>query len=170
MKENPYALNADELQKFLPHRPPFLMLDRILEIHPTGDLKDFSSTSHVGTRVVAMKNIAMNEPYLQGHFPGFAIFPGVLNIEAMAQAAAVSLYPVGRELGEWFSKSFKCQLLGVDSARFRKPVVPGDQLRVETVVKKVRGTIWIFDAKTTVDGQVTAEAEIIANFYAENEK
>src|SRR6478609_8230282 len=93
MEQQQYRLNVDQIQKFLPHRQPFLLVDRILEIHPTGDLTDVSPSGKVGTRVVGLKNVSFNEPYFQGHFPGFAILPGVLLIEIMAQVASFSLYP-----------------------------------------------------------------------------
>ena len=93
MSENKYRLNIDQIQKFLPHRPPFLLIDRVLEIHPTGDVNDMSPNNKLGTRVVALKNVSYNESYFQGHFPGFAILPGVLILETMAQAASFSVYP-----------------------------------------------------------------------------
>ena len=164
--ENPYRLGIDQIRKFLPHRAPFLMVDRVLEIHPPmadGSSGGFSAENMVGVRVVALKNISFNEPQFQGHFPTFSIMPGVLMIEAMAQVASFSVYPLIEKDLENFAKEFQCILVGVDSVRFRKPVVPGDQVQIETVVKKVRGRIWQFGGICTVDGQKVAEAEILAN-------
>jgi len=161
--KNPYALSIDKVQKYLPHRYPFLMIDRVLEIHPVGDLTDLSHQNKVGIRVVAQKNVSINEPQFQGHFPSYAIMPGVLQIEAMAQAASFSLYPyLARDLDR-LAKDLQTILIGVDGVRFRRPVVPGDTLRIETVVTKARGKIWGFECKITVDGQATAEAELLAN-------
>jgi 3-hydroxyacyl-[acyl-carrier-protein] dehydratase len=169
MSENPYRLGIEQIMQFLPHRAPFLLIDRVLEVHPAGDLNDISPNGKIGTRVVAQKNVSYNEPHFQGHFPSFAIMPGVLVIESMAQAASFSLYPymVNHVAGVGqLSRNFQCILVGVDSARFRRPVVPGDTLRIETVVKKCRGRLWAFECSATVDGQRVAEAEIMANLIA----
>ncbi len=155
MSENPYRLDINQVQQYLPHRSPFLFVDRVLEIHPTPNQE--------GTKVVALKNVSFNEPYMVGHFPGFAIMPGVLIIEAMAQTAGFSLYPDAVKDLENFRKGFKLILVGTNSARFRRPVIPGDSLRIETVVKKVRGKLWIFDCLGTVNGERVADAEIMAN-------
>jgi 3-hydroxyacyl-[acyl-carrier-protein] dehydratase len=172
MSENPYRLNIDQIKKFLPHRSPFLLVDRVLEIHPSGDLKDPTPASKVGTRVVALKNVTYNEPYFQGHFPQFAILPGVLLLEIMAQTASFSVYPAmaaSPEGVEVLAKNFQCIFVGVDAARFRKPVVPGDTLRIETTVTKCRGRLWAFECVATVDGQRVAEAEIMANLLSNGE-
>lgn len=169
MSENPYRLNVDQIKKFLPHRAPFLLVDRILEIHPTGDLSDVSHNGKVGTRVVALKNVSYNEPYFQGHFPGYAIMPGVLLLETMAQAASFSLYPYLANQPEgvgMMAKNFQCIFVGVDGARFRRPVVPGDTVRIETQVTKCRGRLWAFECVALVDGQKVAEADIMANLIA----
>jgi 3-hydroxyacyl-[acyl-carrier-protein] dehydratase len=168
--ENPYLLNVDQIQKYLPHRAPFLLVDRVLEIHPTGDLSDLGPGNKVGTRVSALKNLSFNEPFFQGHFPGFAIMPGVLLIETMAQTASFSLYPYflhnsGGDIAR-LARSFQCILVGVDSARFRRPAVPGDTLRVETTVTKCRGKLWGFQCTISVDGQRVADADIMANLVA----
>ena len=158
-----YVLNVDQIQKFLPHRAPFLMVDRILEIKPNGALTDMSPGNMPGTQVVGLKNLSFNEPFFQGHFPGFAIFPGVLMIEAMAQVASFSIYPyVEKDLAK-FTRDFQCILVGVDSVRFRKPSVPGDSIRIQTTVTKCRGRLWVFNCEASVDGQKVAEAEIMAN-------
>jgi 3-hydroxyacyl-[acyl-carrier-protein] dehydratase len=164
--ENPYRLNVNQIQRFLPHRSPFLLVDRILEIHPVGDLDQPFPYAPVGTKVVAIKNVSFNEPYFQGHFPGFAILPGVLIVEIMAQSASFSVYPnIVRDLDR-LARDFQCILVGVDGARFRKPVVPGDTLRIETEVSKQKGKLWGFQCSAFVDGQKVAEAELLANLMS----
>jgi 3-hydroxyacyl-[acyl-carrier-protein] dehydratase len=169
MTENPYRLGIDEIRKYLPHRAPFLLLDRILEIHPTGDVKDMSPNGKVGTRVVALKNVTYNEPFFPGHFPGFSIMPGVLILESMAQTASFSVYPymAAQPQGvEAMARDFKSIFVGIDGARFRKPVVPGDTMTIESVVTRCRGRLWGFQCKASVDGKVVAEADIMANLEA----
>jgi 3-hydroxyacyl-[acyl-carrier-protein] dehydratase len=154
--DNPYRLDVNQIQKFLPHRAPFLLVDRILEIHSVG-------YADIGTRVVGLKNVTFNEPHFQGHFPKFAIMPGVLLIETLAQVASFSVYPnIVHDLDR-FASYFQCILVGVDRARFRKPVVPGDCLKVESEVVKCRGKIWAFQCSASVDGQKVVEAELLAN-------
>ena len=161
--DHPFQLNIQQVLRFLPHRAPFLLVDRVLEIHPVGDYKKEALTAEVGTRVVALKNITYNEPFFQGHFPQYAIVPGVLLVEMMAQTASFSVYPgLMHNLGR-ISREFQCILVGVDGARFRKPVVPGDTLRIETEVIKCRGKLWCFKCYITVEGEKVAEAEILAN-------
>lgn len=158
-----YTLNVDQIQKFLPHREPFLMVDRILDIKPNGNLADLSPANMIGTQVVGLKNLSFNEPFFRGHFPGFAIFPGVLMIEAMAQTASFSVYPYVEKTLDQFTRDFQCILVGVDAARFRKPSVPGDSVKIKTTVTKCRGRLWAFTCEAEVDGQKVAEAEIMAN-------
>jgi 3-hydroxyacyl-[acyl-carrier-protein] dehydratase len=170
-KSNPYRLNVDQIQKFLPHRAPFLMIDRVLEIHPVGDLSNFTfDQSKVGVKVSALKSVSFNEPHFQGHFPGFAIMPGVLIVEAMAQAASFSIYPYMMDDIAKISRSFECILVGVDNVRFRKPVVPGDQIRLDSEVTRVRGRLWGFKCQASVDGQLVAEADLLANLIATERK
>ncbi len=128
----------------LPHRYPFLLLDRVLEAEP-------------GKRIVALKNVTINEPFFQGHFPGAPVMPGVLIIEAMAQAGAVLL------LGDVPDRDAKLvYFTGIDKARFRRAVVPGDQLRFEVAVLKLRARTCKMRAEATVDGARVAEAEIMS--------
>jgi len=159
-----YAMGIDQIRKFLPHRFPFLLLDRVLEIKPCGDVNDDKpSSAKIGTTVRALKNVTINEPFFQGHFPEISIVPGVILIESMAQASCFALYPfLAKKLDE-VAKNFQCVLVGVDTARFRRPVVPGDQIMIEAVVTKCRGKLWAFDCKMTVDGHPVAEAELLAN-------
>ena len=164
MSENRYRLNIEQVRRFLPHRDPFLMVDRVLEIQPTGDINDPTpGPAKEGTRVVAIKNVTYNEPCFRGHFPEISLFPGVLVVEAMAQTGCFSLFPYFEKDLERFKRQFQCILIGVDGARFRKPVVPGDTLRIESVVKKCRGKIWVFGVTATVDGSPVAEADVMAN-------
>lgn len=128
----------------LPHRYPFLLVDRVLEI--TGD-----------TRIVALKNVSINEPFFQGHFPGHPIMPGVLILEALAQAGGVLLL---RELPDPQSKVV--YFMTLDAVKFRRPVVPGDQLRLEVDVVQNRGRTVRLAGKAVVDGEVAAEAEMMA--------
>ena len=165
---NPYSLNIQQIQKFLPHRAPFLMLDRVLEIHPAGSLDAPPPSASVGTQVVALKNFSYNEPFFQGHFPDYPIVPGVLIVETMAQAASFSVYPSMADDLERFSKQFQCILVGVDGARFRRPVVPGDSVRIETEVIRCRGKLWAFQCSAIVDGQKVAEAEVLANLVTQS--
>ena len=137
------VLDIQAIEKILPHRYPFLLIDRILE------LEDM--------RVVALKNVSMNEPFFQGHFPGFPVMPGVLIIEAMAQAAAVLV------LNRVEDRENKIVFFAsISEAKFRRPVVPGDQLRVEVTFLKLKPSVAKVQGRATVDGQLVAEAEIVA--------
>jgi beta-hydroxyacyl-ACP dehydratase FabZ len=131
-----------EIQNTLPHRYPFLLVDRILELEPN-------------KRVVGIKNVTVNEPFFQGHFPGHPIMPGVLVIEAMAQVGGVALLK-----GSNGNDGKIMYLAGIDNARFRKPVLPGDQIRFEVEVVFNRGKVAKVAGKALVDGQVAVEAEI----------
>lgn len=164
MDERKYAISGEAIRKFLPHRYPFLLIDRVISIEPKGSLDSAKGgDDKIGTRVVAQKNVSFNEPMFQGHFPEFAIFPGVLTIEAMAQAASFAAYPYLIGDSAQLAAGFSVILVGVDGVRFRKPVAPGDVLRIEAVLERCRGTIWGFDCTATVDGAKVAEAKILAN-------
>ena len=168
MESGRYSLNVDQVQKYLPHRPPFLMVDRVLEIRPNGDLSDRSPANMLGVQVTALKNLSCNEPFFQGHFPGFAIFPGVLMVEAMAQTASFSVYPYVEKDLPRFTKEFQCILVGVDTVRFRRPCMPGDTIKIMTTVTKCRGRLWAFRCEATVEGQKVADGEIMANMVTGN--
>ena len=134
-------LNVQEIQRTIPHRFPFLLVDRVLESEP-------------GKRIVAEKNVTVNEWFFQGHFPDFPIMPGVLIIEALAQAGAVLLLS---------DESVKGQIplfAGIDKCRFRAPVTPGDVLRLEVEFTARRGPIGKGNARATVGGKLAAEAEL----------
>jgi beta-hydroxyacyl-ACP dehydratase FabZ len=126
----------------LPHRYPLLLLDRVVELEPD-------------VRIVALKNVTINEEFFQGHFPGLPVMPGVLILEAMAQAGGLMVLP---EDGSAAGKNFF--LVSIDNAKFRRPVVPGDQLRVTVTLEKARANFRKLAAKAEVDGQLAAEAEL----------
>ncbi len=137
-------LNSDEIKKYIPHRYPFLMVDKIIEIEKE-------------KQVVGVKNVSINENFFQGHFPQYAVMPGVLIIEGMAQTACVF---ASMELGK--NSESTVYFMGIDKAKFRRPVVPGDQLRYELKVIKKRGPIYRFQANAYVEGNLAAEAIITA--------
>ena len=138
-------MDIHEILKLLPHRYPFLLVDKVVECHP-------------GERLVAVKNCTINEPYFTGHFPQRPVMPGVLIIEAMAQACGLLAFKSVE--GELNAGNNIFYLVGVDDARFKRPVEPGDQLFLEAShTRTIRG-LWMFSAKATVDGQLVAEAQI----------
>ena len=169
MSENKYQLDLAQILKFVPHRYPFLLVDRVLEIHPAGDINNFDTKEFEGTKVKALRAVSGNEAFFQGHFPGFPIMPGVLLIEAMAQTTIFSLYPWMEKDLENLADGFQTVLVGTDKARFRKPVVPGDVVVFETEVLKSRGRLWRFGCQARVDGKKVADAEILANLLVKGE-
>ena len=140
-------LDLQAILEIIPHRYPFLLIDRIEELE--GD-----------TRAVGIKNVSANEPYFAGHFPGEPVMPGVLIVEALAQTAAVL---IGKSQGD--SEAGRIPLfMGIDKARFRRRVVPGDQLRLEVEVVQRRRNICRVEGKATVDGEAAAEAMLLATW------
>jgi 3-hydroxyacyl-[acyl-carrier-protein] dehydratase len=139
-------LDVEGIMRLLPHRPPFLLVDRVIAFTPH-------------QKLVAMKSVTMNEPFFVGHFPGAPTMPGVLILEALAQAAGLlammSLTPEQRSAKLTY-------LMGIDGARFRKPVVPGDRLELVVEVTKQKGPVWKQNGVALVDGQTVAEAEFMA--------
>ena len=129
-----------EIMKFLPHRYPFLLVDRITELDPA-------------KRIVGLKNVTINEQFFQGHFPGAPVMPGVLIIEAMAQVAGVMIY---RDLPDREKKLI--YFTGIEHAKFRRPVIPGDQLRIEMEFLNRRNNFGKMSGRTTVEGKLVAEA------------
>jgi 3-hydroxyacyl-[acyl-carrier-protein] dehydratase len=135
-------LDADQIEQIIPHRYPMLLVDRMLEIEE-------------GQRGVGIKNVTANEWFFEGHFPGNKVMPGVLIVEAMAQVAAVTLLKGSDSGGK------TPMFAGIEDMRFRKPVVPGDQLRMEFTLEKLRGPVGKGHVKATVDGKVAAEGNIM---------
>jgi len=138
-------IEVREILKYLPHRYPFLLVDRILEIH--GDEK-----------IVGIKNVSINENFFQGHFPSRPVMPGVLICEAMAQVGAIFAHTARGGIED--HKVFV--LTGLDNVKFKRPVEPGDQLRMELTCLKRRGSYWKMQGVATVDGKMVAQAEISA--------
>ncbi len=138
-------MQIDEILKYLPHRYPFLLIDRVLS---------FES----GSRIVALKNVTINEPFFVGHFPYHPVMPGVLVVEALAQAAAILTFRTKNELPDDKSVYY---FVGIDSARFKRPVVPGDQLELHvSIAREVRG-LWKFKGEARVGTALAAEAELL---------
>jgi len=138
-------MDITQIMKYLPHRYPFLLVDRVLELVPN-------------ERVVAIKNVTMSEPHFPGHFPHHPVMPGGLMIEALAQTAGLLAF---RSSGKEITENSVIYFVGIDGARFKRPVVPGDQLRMEaSILRHTRG-IWKFATKATVDGQLACEAELM---------
>ena len=141
-------IEINEILTLLPHAFPFLLVDRVIEYEPS-------------KRIVAIKNVTFNEPFFPGHFPGHPVMPGVLIVEAMAQTAGILAFKSYPDLhGNVF-------FIGIDNARFRKPVTPGDQLKLVLNVVKHRKEIWVFDGEAYVDGKKVAEARIMATLQEE---
>jgi len=140
-------LDVTEIMKLLPHRYPFLLVDRIVEME-------------LGKKIVGLKNVTMNEPFFTGHFPGHPVMPGVLIIESMAQVAAILAYKSSDESLQGKVTYF----VGIDNTKFRKPVVPGDQLQLHLEVTGCRRGIWNFSGKAYVDGKLVTESELKATF------
>jgi 3-hydroxyacyl-[acyl-carrier-protein] dehydratase len=138
-------MDVKEIQNYLPHRYPFLLVDRVLALEP-------------GESITAIKNVTVNEPFFNGHFPGHPVMPGVLVVEAMAQAAGILGFKTmnkGPQDGSIY------YLVGADNLRFKRPVVPGDQLRLEAKVLSERRGIWKFDVRASVDGETVSSAAIL---------
>ena len=134
------TIEIDEIMEMIPHRYPFLFIDKVTEIIP-----DFTA--------IGIKNVSMNEPFFQGHFPGHPIMPGVLIIEAMAQTSAILVIETtGKRTGA------VVYFMTIEQARFRQPVFPGDQLELHVEKKRNRGNVWKFSGKATVEGKLMAEA------------
>ncbi|WP_370459182.1 3-hydroxyacyl-ACP dehydratase FabZ [Aggregicoccus sp. 17bor-14] len=138
-------MDIGEIQRLLPHRYPFLLVDRVVEIVP-------------GQKLVAYKNVTVNEPFFNGHFPGHPVMPGVLILEALAQACAILAYK-----SENMDPEKKVTyLMGIDAAKFRKPVLPGDRVQLSVEVVRHKGAVWKQKGVATVDGVKVAEGEFLA--------
>jgi 3-hydroxyacyl-[acyl-carrier-protein] dehydratase len=146
-------MDIQEIMRKLPHRYPIILVDRVLEVVS-------------GERIVALKNVTINEPFFMGHFPGHPVMPGVLIIESLAQACAILAF-VTLEAKEGDGTLF--YFAGIDAARFKKPVIPGDQLRLEAEMGRVKRGIGKFTARALVDGQVVCETEMMCAVRKPNE-
>lgn len=139
-------MDIAEVMQYLPHRYPFLLIDRVTELE-------------LGRSITAIKNVTINEPFFPGHFPGIPVMPGVLILEAMAQAAALLSFKTKNYAPEDIGIVY---FAGIDGARFKKPVTPGDQLTLKIeIVREMRG-IWKYTGRAEVDGAMVAEAELMA--------
>lgn len=136
-------ISVSEIMDQLPHRYPFLLVDRVVEWEP-------------GKRIVAIKNVTINEPFFSGHFPGYPVMPGVLIVEALAQAGGIIAL---KELGGGKRIAY---FAGIDNCKFRRPVVPGDQLRLEATVIARKGPVWKIHGEAFVDGVLAARADLTA--------
>jgi 3-hydroxyacyl-[acyl-carrier-protein] dehydratase len=145
MKVQMKSVDINEILKFLPHRYPFLLIDRVLELEPD-------------KRILALKNVTVNEPHFTGHFPHLPVMPGVLVLEAMAQAAGILSFAT---MGRRSDDNSVFYFAGIDEARFKRPVVPGDQLKLEVSITRKSRMLWKFKGVGTVDGEVVAEAQLM---------
>ena len=138
-------MDITEIREYLPHRYPFLLVDRVIDLE-------------LGKTITAIKNVTINEPFFDGHFPGLPIMPGVLIIEAMAQAAGILGF---KTLDKKPSDGSIYMFVGADKMRFKKPVVPGDQLTLKAAVVSSRSGLWKFDCRAEVDGKMVAAGQIL---------
>ena len=146
-------INIEKILKSLPHRYPLLLVDKVLSLEP-------------GKKIIAIKNVTFNEPHFLGHFPDHPIMPGVLIIEAMAQAGALMV-----TCNEDFKADEKLvYFMSIDGAKFRKPVIPGDVLELRIEAIQNRGAVWKLDAKAFVDGQKVSEAQLSAMIVDKDKK
>lgn len=138
--------DINEILKLLPHRYPFLLVDRVLSIEAGGNV------------LTALKNVTFNEPYFPGHFPGLPTMPGVIMLEAMAQACGILAV---QKSGVRKDSGFILYFAGIDECRFKRPVVPGDQLRFRVELDKQKRDLWKFKAQATVDGELACSADMM---------
>ena len=139
------VIEIEEIQQYLPHRYPFLLVDRVIEIE-------------LGKYIKAYKNVTTNEPFFMGHFPGKQVMPGVLILEAMAQASGILGF---KTMGKKPEEGSIYYFVGADSLRFKRPAVPGDQIILESKVITDKKGIWKFDCNASVEGDMVAEATIL---------
>jgi len=142
------SVDIDEIRQLLPHRFPFLLVDRVLDY-----VKDESITG--------IKNVTINEPFFPGHFPNYPVMPGVLIVEALAQISAILSFKTMEKLPEANTVFY---FVGIDEARFKRPVVPGDQLTLQSRIKRKMRGIWQFDVEATVDGELCCSAIVMCTY------
>jgi len=147
-------LDIAKILHLMPHRYPILLVDRVLELEP-------------GVRIAALKNVTVNEPYFQGHFPGHPVMPGVLIIESLAQAAAVLTYVTMKTS---YPEGTLFLFAGIDGARFKRPVGPGDQLRLEVTMDRIRRGVGKFTGRALIDGELACEAELMCALHKSEEE
>lgn len=145
-------MDIAEVLEYLPHRYPFLLIDKVRELEN-------------GVRIVAVKNVTINEPFFQGHFPGRPIFPGVLILEAMAQAAGILIF---KTVGQKPDEKSVYYYAGIDKARFKKPVLPGDQMEIEVRIERSVRSVWKLDCQARVGETVVCEASIMCTVRTES--
>ncbi len=142
-------MDVMDIQKILPHRYPFLLVDRVTALAP-------------GESIAAYKNVSISEPVFEGHFPGHPIYPGVMILEGMAQAGGILAFKSMLDVTEEEIQNKVVYFMSIDKAKFRKPVKPGDQLEYKISVIKNKGAIWLLKGEAYVDGKLTSEAELKA--------
>lgn len=147
-------LDIIKILHLMPHRYPILLVDRVLELEP-------------GVRISAIKNVSANEPFFQGHFPGHPVMPGVLMIEALAQAAAVLTYVTMKTS---YPEGTLFLFAGIDGARFKRPVGPGDQLNLEVTMDRIKRGVGKFTCRALVDGELACEAELMCALHKAKEE
>jgi len=147
-------LDIIKILQLMPHRYPILLVDRVLELEP-------------GVRISAIKNVSANEPFFQGHFPGHPVMPGVLMIEALAQAAAVLTYVTMKTS---YPEGTLFLFAGIDGARFKRPVGPGDQLNLEVTMDRIKRGVGKFTCRALVDGELACEAELMCALHKAKEE
>jgi beta-hydroxyacyl-ACP dehydratase FabZ len=150
------VFSCQEILNILPHRFPFLLVDKVISWTAGPDPKNRS-----GQKIVAIKNVTFNEPFFPGHFPGLPVMPGVLQVEAMAQAACLAYYRRGDPEMDFF-------IAACDNAKFRKPVVPGDVLELHAEIVRDRGSMLTIRTEAKVNGSVVSEADILAKVGVRN--
>ena len=147
-------LDINQILKLMPHRYPLLLVDRVLELEP-------------GARISAIKNVSFNEPYFQGHFPGHPVMPGVLIIEALAQAAAVLTYVTVKTS---YPEGTLFLFAGIDGARFKRPVGPGDRMQLDVTMDRVKRGVGKFTGQALVDGEVVCETTMMCALHKAKEE
>ncbi len=143
-------IDIKEILNLLPHRYPFLMIDKVISLQQ-------------GKSIVAVKNTTINEPFFQGHFPSYPVMPGVLILEALAQAGGILAY---KTEGDDDLKDKLTYFMGIDKARFRKPIFPGSTIILNVELIKKKQFVWVFGGKAEVEGKLCAEAELMATFIS----